>query len=414
MKLRRACGWILALATLAGAGETLASARFCTDANTLSFGNQAVATSRTQSVAVRNCGDAAWTFTDVSVHPATAAAYDVMTTCATGLTLAPGETCSASVTFAPTAPGQVSGGLWLRNTTSDADAFLAFYGRGVDAQAGTATLAFEPAVANFSTVDVGQSAAMPLQIVNQGPAAMTLTAIVLNGPQAYDFSGDEISCVVGVTLAAGAACDIMLHFMPQVAGPRAAFLVIDSPQLASLAILDIDGVGASPATPAKVTIVEYRNAALDHYFITSLADEIALCDAGQSPCTGWVRTGESFNAYADTGDAAGAVGVCRFFNDSYAHSSSHFYALHGLGCEDTLAKFPDWKLESGDVFAMGAPDTAGACVNGTTPVFRLYNNGAGGAPAHRFTVDPAIRAQMIEAGWTPEGYGIGVAFCAPI
>jgi hypothetical protein len=412
--LLRVSGWVLAIAMLAGTGDAVAAARFCADADTLSFGNQPVATSRTQSVTVSNCGDAPWTFTDVSVHPATAAAYSVTTTCATGLTLAPGDTCSASVTFAPTAPGQVSGGLWLRNTTTDADAFLAFYGRGVDAQAGTATLAFEPAVASFPSVNVGESTTMPLAIVNQGPAAMTLTAIVLNGPQARDFSGDEISCVVGVTLAPGDTCEITLHFMPQATGPRAAFLVIDSPQLASLAILDIGGVGASPGTPAKVTVVEYYNAVLDHYFITSLANEIALCDAGQSPCAGWVRTGESFNAYADAGGATGAVAVCRFFNDAYAPMSSHFYALHGLGCEDTLALFPDWKLESSDVFAMGAPNTDGTCPGTTIPVYRLYNNGAGGAPAHRFTIDPATRAQMIDAGWTPEGYGVGVAFCAPI
>jgi hypothetical protein len=399
---------------LLAAGETLASARFCTDASTLSFGNQAVGTSSTQSVAVRNCGDVAWTFTDVSVDPATAAAYSVATTCATGLTLAPGDTCSASVTFAPTTPGQVSGGLRLRNTTTDANPLLAFYGRGIDAQAGTATLAFEPAVATFPSVNIGNSTTMPLAIVNQGPAAMTLSAIVLNGPQAHDFSGDEISCVVGTTLASGDSCEIMLHFMPLATGPRSAFLVIDSPQLASLAILDIGGVGALPGQPAKVIVDEFYNAALDHYFITSLPGEIALCAAGQPPCAGWAFTGETFNAYADAIDAPGAAAVCRFFNDSYANSSSHFYALHGLGCEDTLAKFPDWKLESSDVFAMGVPHTDGTCPSGTIPVFRLYNNGAGGAPAHRFTIDPAIRTQMIDAGWTPEGYGIGVAFCAPI
>jgi hypothetical protein len=45
--------------------------------------------------------------------------------------------------------------------------------------------------------------------------------------------------------------------------------------------------------------------------------------------------------------------------------------------------------------------------------YRLYNNNEGGAPNHRFTTDLNVRAQMIAAGWTPEGFGVGVTFCSP-
>ena len=108
-----------------------------------------------------------------------------------------------------------------------------------------------------------------------------------------------------------------------------------------------------------------------------------------------------------------SVAVCRFFNVSFAPRSSHFYALHGLGCEQTLALFPDWSLESANVFGMVLPDGAGRCPATTSPIYRLYNNGQGGAPNHRYTPDLVTRTAMIEAGWTPEGYGIGVAFCSP-
>ena len=105
--------------------------------------------------------------------------------------------------------------------------------------------------------------------------------------------------------------------------------------------------------------------------------------------------------------------MCRFFNDSFAPRSSHFYALRGYGCEQTLAQFPDWQLESPALFNMMVPDSAGHCPADTIPIYRLYNNGAGGAPNHRFTNDPSVRAQMIAAGWVPEGNGIGVTFCSP-
>jgi len=62
---------------------------------------------------------------------------------------------------------------------------------------------------------------------------------------------------------------------------------------------------------------------------------------------------------------------------------------------------------------IATPDLAGNCPSGTTPVYRIYNDGHGGAPNHRFTIDPAIRAQMIAGGYIAEGSGIGVAMCTP-
>ena len=51
---------------------------------------------------------------------------------------------------------------------------------------------------------------------------------------------------------------------------------------------------------------------------------------------------------------------------------------------------------------------------GTTPVYRLYNQGQGGAPNHRYTTDLGVRSQMLAQGWVPEGFGpVGVVMCAP-
>ena len=51
---------------------------------------------------------------------------------------------------------------------------------------------------------------------------------------------------------------------------------------------------------------------------------------------------------------------------------------------------PAWQFE-GDVFYTYLPDaTSGACPAGNIPVYRVYNNGQGGAPNHRFTTDEAV------------------------
>ena len=88
-----------------------------------------------------------------------------------------------------------------------------------------------------------------------------------------------------------------------------------------------------------------------------------------------------------------------------------FYAPRGFGCEGTLQN-PDWQFE-GDVFHTPLPDSGAQCPAGHLPVFRLYNNGQGGAPNHRFTVDPVVRTQMIARGYVGEGAGVGVGMCSP-
>jgi hypothetical protein len=163
---------------------------------------------------------------------------------------------------------------------------------------------------------------------------------------------------------------------------------------------------------AREAVLEYYYPPWDAYFITGIPAEIAALDAGQFP--GWERTGYWFAAYDPAASQPlSSVAVCRFFNVSFAPRSSHFYALHGLGCEQTLALFPDWSLESANVFGMVLPDGAGRCPATTSPSYRLSHNGQGGAPHHRYTPDLVTRTALIDAGWTPEGYGIGVAFCSP-
>ena len=170
----------------------------------------------------------------------------------------------------------------------------------------------------------------------------------------------------------------------------------------------------TPPAPPPVLVVEYHHAGFDHYFITPVATEIALLDALTPPYQEWSRTGYSFNVYAPGTAPAGSVAICRFFNDHYAPKSSHFYAPHGLGCEATLAQFPDWKLEDDKLFNAMLPDaTDGTCPSETIPVYRLYNNGMGNAPSHRFVTSLTERQNMISKGYVAEGYGIGVGMCVP-
>ena len=68
-----------------------------------------------------------------------------------------------------------------------------------------------------------------LALRNVGTAALVPTALVVNGPAAYDYSaittGDPADCVVGVPIAPGGECHFNLYFTPSAPGTRAASVV---------------------------------------------------------------------------------------------------------------------------------------------------------------------------------------------
>jgi hypothetical protein len=155
-------------------------------------------------------------------------------------------------------------------------------------------------------------------------------------------------------------------------------------------------------------VIEYYYAALDHYFITQFKDEIAALDAGAHP--GWVRTGQSFLAYRP-GEGAGQP-VARYYGLPSAGLDTHFFTL-GFNVGDFMFLFAhpaEWEKECNDAFDLDFPSyvvgnvlVQNSCAPGEVPVYRLWNQRVDSN--HRYTTDPAIKAQMIAKGYVAEGYG---------
>src|SRR2546429_8316336 len=86
-----------------------------------------------------------------------------------------------------------------------------------------------------------------------------------------------------------------------------------------------------------VTVIEFYNPALDHYFITSLQPDIDALDSGHF--FGWSRTGLTFQAFAD--QASGGPGVnpvCRFLIPPPA--DSHFFSASPVECAAVRGNIP--------------------------------------------------------------------------
>jgi hypothetical protein len=153
------------------------------------------------------------------------------------------------------------------------------------------------------------------------------------------------------------------------------------------------------AAAGDVTVVEYVNAAFGHYFVTSSVEEQQRLDAGAD----WRRTGHEFRAWSSVG--ADRLQMYRYFSGTmFAARSSHFYT-YSRSEMDALREQGLWRYE-GPAFAVRLLEgdlTSRSCAPGAVPLHRLYNNGQGGAPNHRYTTDAAVVDTMIASGWIPEG-----------
>lgn len=178
---------------------------------------------------------------------------------------------------------------------------------------------------------------------------------------------------------------------------------------------------ALKAADGTVTVVEYYNAALDHYFITADSAEISLLDGGAYGGA-WKRTGNTFPAWGTGTAPAGTVQVCRFSGtDQYRPDgsrigpNSHFYAADPDECSfvrtawQSVANdgraYPAWAFE-GMAFAVKLP-VGGVCPIDTQPLYRTYNDGARGNPNHRYSTNAATLRAM--PGWVFED----VVMCLP-
>jgi hypothetical protein len=172
-------------------------------------------------------------------------------------------------------------------------------------------------------------------------------------------------------------------------------------------------IPASANPPFGTTsVVEFYDATLDHYFVTSDSFEMATLDADTLR---WRRTGHVFYAWTDPTYAPPGVypqPVCRFYAGPEQQIDSYWFSADPVECGTVLSQSPGWALQSSAAFWVEMPDFAGLCRAGTLPVYRFFNNRRDANQRH--TVDLSVKRAMINRAWVPDGKGVnGAAFCSP-
>ncbi len=264
-----------------------------------------------------------------------------------------------------------------------------------------------PPVVDFGDAAIGRtSVPKSVTFTNSGNAPLSIyTSDVLHPAQFQRVNG----CGPGTVVGPGQSCSVALAATPVNTGVAASELVLFTSEGYYELPLTANGIdpGAVAAGTATVDVVEFYNPALDHYFITWTAAEIANLDAGTTSPR-WVRTGKTFKAF--TSAQNGTSQVCRFYIPP-ALGNSHFFGRGAAECAATRTAHPEFVLEEINYKQLFVPDR-GTCPAGSKAVYRVFNNRP--ATNHRYTIERAVRDEMVGKGWVAEGDGDDmVVMCAP-
>lgn len=174
--------------------------------------------------------------------------------------------------------------------------------------------------------------------------------------------------------------------------------------------------GGAVEVKSLVTVTEFYQPDLDHYFMTARSEDVALLDSGTFGR--WDRTSQRFRAWSTPDAAAGVRPVCRFWA---AKNGAHYFTIDAAECEQIKALEKQGKAEAaaskavytgfqyeGTAFYAVAP-VEGRCPASLSAVSRFSRLDAkSGAMDYRFTSSFEQYAAMA-ASWKHEG----AAFCVP-
>ena len=200
--------------------------------NSLTFATQPVRTTSTaQSVTLTNFGTASLSITSINFTGTDPADFARSTTC--GSSLAPGASCTISVTFTPMQGGSRTATLAVADNAPFSPQTVSLKGTGT-------VVTVSPASLSFGVHPVGSSSTQATTLTNAGSTALRITGIVIAGADTDEFSQTN-TCGTGV--GAGKSCTITVTFRPKEKGGDGAEVSISDDDITSPQQVSLSGAG---------------------------------------------------------------------------------------------------------------------------------------------------------------------------
>lgn len=216
--------------SLAITGTAVAPGVLAVAPTSLAFGNVQVGSNQSQPATITNSGGTSVTVTQAA---ATGAGFSV-SGLNLPLVLAPGQSSTFSVSFAPQTSGSVNGSVVFSG--GGASATLSLSGAGQAA----ATLGANPASVSFGSVQVGTNQPQTITLNNGSSSAVTITQASASGT---GFSMSGLS--VPATLNVGQSASFTVTFAPSAAGSASGSIAITSTASNSSFSIPLSGTGVT-------------------------------------------------------------------------------------------------------------------------------------------------------------------------
>ncbi len=201
----------------------------------LSFGSVQVGSSASLSETLTNTGGSTVTISQANV---TGAGFSV-TGLALPATVAPSQSVTFSVKFAPVTAGAVSGNLAIVSDASNSPLNIALSATGV----AQGQITPNPASLSFGNVVVGSSKTLTETLTNSGGSSLTISAATASG-SGFSLSG----LVLPLTLNAGQSTSFTVQFAPAAAGAVSGNVSITSNGANPNLNIALSGAGVAPGT----------------------------------------------------------------------------------------------------------------------------------------------------------------------
>jgi Cep192 domain 4/Abnormal spindle-like microcephaly-assoc'd, ASPM-SPD-2-Hydin len=302
---------------------------------TVGFGSQTTQTSSgAQTVTLSNTGTSALTISGVEIRGPDAGQFSQTNNCPA--IMAAGSSCTASITFMPSATGARTASLSVSDDASGAPHSVALSGTGVAPAA--AAMSLSPTLLSFGDQLVGtQGAAEAVTLTNSGVLPMSISGITIAGANAGDFDRSTTCPGGSATLAAGASCTIAVTLTPSATGTRTATLSI---------------AGNAVNSPGNVELVGNGTLPLGTLFMDGFESGLSQWHAIGNPATaGGPAHGGTSAAVLSQG--AGGQGIYTdFAGQGYAQTRTTFAIEMGLPFLTVLAQgrdsngAPRWEIDA--------------------------------------------------------------------